>query len=76
MSRALKPATPGQLENARVALVLLRRARNGLTYAGCSKSLDRLTSTIKSTEGAIRHLERRVSATANARAAMCTRSTS
>lgn len=70
MTRALRPATPGQLEQAVVALILLRRARNSLRYAACPKSIDRLNATIKSTEGSIRHLERRVSATANARAAM------
>lgn len=62
MSRALRPATQENVIEAQKALELLRLARMWLRGADCPKALERVEATIKSTEGAIRHLERRARA--------------
>lgn len=59
----IKPATLQQQYAAENALAYLRKARRWLVYADCPQTVDKLRSTIKSTEGAIRHIQRRVRAT-------------
>lgn len=42
------------------ALVYLRRARNDLRAAGCPKAAAAVRRAVKSTEGALRHAQRRL----------------
>jgi hypothetical protein len=73
MSRALKPATPDQQVHAENALDCLRKARAWMRYAETPKTMARLEATIKSAEGSIRHIERRVVATAALRSELLQR---
>lgn len=63
MTRKLKPATADQRIHAENALKYLRKARFWMHYADTPKTYERLQSTIKSAEGSLRHLDRRVAAT-------------
>lgn len=62
----LKSATQDQEHALTLALAHLRRARALLVKANCTSSLKKLRSTIKSAEGAERHMSRRRSATKEA----------
>lgn len=64
MPRSLKPASHDNVIQAENALACLRQARNWLRNADSPRSLARVLAAIKSTEGAIRHLGRRVGASA------------
>lgn len=59
MPRILKPADASTYRAAENALLSLRAARDHLRDAGCPRSLARVLAAIRSTEGAIRHVERR-----------------
>lgn len=61
MARALKPATGAQLRCTRMALDCLKEARRYLAAADAPRSLARVKAAINSTEGAVRHAERRAS---------------
>lgn len=54
------PATEDNVEHAKTALAHLKLARHHLMLAGAPQSIQRVRSAIKSTEGALRHIERRV----------------
>jgi hypothetical protein len=56
----LKPATPEQRLEVQRAVYCLQVAREKLKRAGCNQSLIRVRSAIKSAEGALRHIDRRV----------------
>lgn len=59
----IKPAVRWQVDNVKQALIKLREARRLLTYADAGVPCRRsLSSTIKSVEGALRHMWRRTTA--------------
>jgi hypothetical protein len=55
----LKPATIAQADALRIALTMLREARNLLANANCPKTLARVRLAISSAKGAERHIDRR-----------------
>lgn len=59
MSRPLTPATARDVSNVLDALEHLRAARRLLSAADCPAALPKVASAIKSTEGALRHVQRR-----------------
>lgn len=59
MPRRLKPATIRDVHRVRRSLHLLRDARDELAEVGASRALQRVRAAITSTEGALRHVERR-----------------
>ena len=56
----MKSATWVDWGQAADALEHLRQARDLLKLTGCDKSVERVRSAIKSVEGALRHLDRRI----------------
>jgi hypothetical protein len=60
MSREIRAATPAQAEALQGALEHLRKAWPLLRAADCPKALERLESTIKSADGAERHMRHRL----------------
>lgn len=64
MARPLAPATANDVHNVAAALSDLRAARQRLSAAGCPSALASVQAAIKSTEGALRHVQRRADATA------------
>lgn len=56
----LNAATTAQAKALTRALTLMRSAREELKRADCPRSLERLRRTIKSAEGAERHMVRRL----------------
>ena len=61
--RRLRPAGARTLEDIRVAYGHLRSALDYLRRAGCPASAKKVRSALKSTEGAHRHAQRRVTHT-------------
>lgn len=55
----LRPATLAQKQEARYALSALREVRDALKLADCPQALAAVRRAIKSTDGALRHVERR-----------------
>lgn len=66
MSRLLRQANALSVFEVRKAVQLLRAARDELKRADCPVSLAKVRRAIKSTEGALRHAERRAQAFAQA----------
>lgn len=60
--RTLRPATAAHVAHVERALEYLAAARTHLAEADCPQALERVRSCIKSTEGALRHIERRAAA--------------
>ena len=60
MARQIAPATQDQANHLEAALDYLRKARPWLRGARCPKTLAKLESTIKSAEGARRHMSHRI----------------
>ena len=58
----MKPAKEWQAGNLGDALRYLRSARAMLELAECPKTLNRVRAAVKSAEGAMRHMERRLRA--------------
>ncbi len=63
MPRPLAPATARDVDDVRQALELLRLARSYLVETS-PNALARVQAAIKSTEGALRHVQRRADVTA------------
>lgn len=59
MSRPLTPATRLDVTRVMDALEMLRAVRARLADADCPAALAKVQSAIKSTEGALRHVQRR-----------------
>lgn len=62
MTRQIKPASHADVRMVKRALEDLRRARNALTHTGCRSAAAKVRKAMKSCEGAVRHVERRVMA--------------
>lgn len=60
--RQLKPTNPGDVHRVQTAVIGLRIALRMLTAAGCEKSAAKVRLAITSTDGALRHVQRRASA--------------
>lgn len=59
MARPLAPARPHDVKHVSDALEMLRSARTRLAAAECPAALAKVQAAIKSTEGALRHVQRR-----------------
>ena len=59
MARPLTTATAADVRGVLDALAALKVARAALTAAECPAALAKVQSAIKSTEGALRHVQRR-----------------
>lgn len=66
MARKLQPATADDVTSVLDALANLRSARDRLAKAGATSALEAVRSAIKSTEGALRHVQRRYRETLDA----------
>ncbi len=60
MSNRLRPADNRTVFAVLQAITALKVAREHLRFADCPKALAAVRSTIKKTEGALRHAQRRV----------------
>lgn len=60
--KALKPATMADVYRVELAVIALRTALKMLTTAGCEKSAEKVRKAITSTDGALRHVQRRARA--------------
>jgi hypothetical protein len=69
MARPLSPATPNDVANVQRALQLLRQARDCLADTGSPNALARVNLAISSTDGAVRHVQRRANANRHDRSA-------
>lgn len=67
MARKLAPASADDVQNVQLALYHLRQARDHLKRANTPQAAAKVASTIKSTEGALRHVQRRADVTAAAK---------
>lgn len=59
MARPLNPASAADVTRVLDALEMLRAVRARLTAAECPAAVAKVASAIKSTEGALRHVQRR-----------------
>lgn len=60
MSRPLKAAAKADRVAVASAIKHLKRARDDLAFAGADKAADKVRAALKSAEGALRHVERRI----------------
>ncbi len=60
--RQIKPAGPLDIKRVELACQALRVALQQLSIAGCDKSAAKVRLAITSTDGALRHVQRRASA--------------
>jgi hypothetical protein len=60
MSNVICPATARNQTDLRIALELLKNARNHAHRARCPRTLKKIRSAIKSAEGAARHMHHRL----------------
>ena len=66
MTMTLKPATPTDRERIIDAVELLRNARTMLRLAGATKATEAAQKAVNSAEGALRHVDRRLTGRAEA----------